>query len=117
MKQRLSVFAFGLGVLATTLLAGVPAEACEASEAIVSTEWLVRHLDQPNLVIVDVRSGEEYGAGHIPNAISIPFAMPTSAWKGGYPRRAFTQRHGLSTSTRPRRRMHRSVVTTQRLAT
>ncbi len=37
--------------------------------------------------------------------------------EGGYPRRAFTQRHGLSTSTRPRRRMHRSVVTTQRLAT
>jgi thiosulfate/3-mercaptopyruvate sulfurtransferase len=58
---------------------------------IVSTEWLEKDLDDPKLVIIDIRHGEEYAAGHIPHAINVPFpsplAHPSSPW--------FVQRDGL----------------------
>jgi thiosulfate/3-mercaptopyruvate sulfurtransferase len=47
-------------------------------EPIVSTEWLAAHLDA-GLVVIDIRDAEEYQAGHIPGAISVPFG-PVSAW-------------------------------------
>ena len=58
---------------------------------IVSTDWLEKHLDDPKLVIIDIRLGEEYAAGHIPHAINIPFPdaveNPSSEW--------FVERDGL----------------------
>ena len=55
-----------------------------AISPIVSTDWLEKHLDDPKLVIVDIRLGEEYAAGHIPHAINVPFPSPleyaTSLW-------------------------------------
>ncbi|MEM1565527.1 MAG: rhodanese-like domain-containing protein [Candidatus Bathyarchaeia archaeon] len=53
---------------------------------IVSTDWLAENLNAPNLVIIDIRSQEEYLKGHIPNAVNVPFEIPESAWvvtKGG----------------------------------
>jgi thiosulfate/3-mercaptopyruvate sulfurtransferase len=49
-------------------------------EPIVSTSWLGNNLNLKDLVIVDVRTSEEYDAGHIANSISIPFVVPFSAW-------------------------------------
>ncbi len=49
-------------------------------EPLVSTQWLADHLNQPNLVVVDIRSAEEYAAGHIPGAVNIPYSVPFSAW-------------------------------------
>ena len=58
---------------------------------IVSTDWLEKHLDDPKLVVIDIRLGEEYAAGHIPKAINIPFPdaveNPSSQW--------FVERGGL----------------------
>jgi len=47
---------------------------------IVSTEWLERNLDNPYLIVVDVRSEEEYAEGHIPRSVNVPFKVPVSAW-------------------------------------
>jgi thiosulfate/3-mercaptopyruvate sulfurtransferase len=62
-----------------------------AISPIVSTDWLEKNLDDPKLVIVDIRLGEEYAAGHIPNAINVPFPdaveNPSSQW--------FVERDGL----------------------
>jgi thiosulfate/3-mercaptopyruvate sulfurtransferase len=62
-----------------------------AISPIVSTDWVEKHLDDPKLVIVDIRLGEEYAAGHIPNAINVPFPdaveNPSSEW--------FVERDGL----------------------
>jgi thiosulfate/3-mercaptopyruvate sulfurtransferase len=58
---------------------------------IVSTDWLEKNLDNTKLVIIDIRLGEEYAAGHIPHAINIPFPdaieNPSSQW--------FVERDGL----------------------
>jgi thiosulfate/3-mercaptopyruvate sulfurtransferase len=48
-------------------------------DPIVSTEWLEARLPGGELVILDIRFAEEYEAGHIPGAISAPFAI-VSAW-------------------------------------
>jgi thiosulfate/3-mercaptopyruvate sulfurtransferase len=62
-----------------------------AISPIVSTDWLEKNLDGPKLVIVDIRLGEEYVAGHIPRAINVPFPSPlenpSSPW--------FVERNGL----------------------
>lgn len=47
-------------------------------DPIVSTGWLHEHLES-GLVIIDIRFDEDYAAGHIPGAISIPFGL-VSAW-------------------------------------
>jgi thiosulfate/3-mercaptopyruvate sulfurtransferase len=38
---------------------------------IVSTDWLQQNLNNPKLIIVDIRKVEDYRAGHIPGAISV----------------------------------------------
>jgi len=41
---------------------------------IVSTRWLMGNLHRKNLVVLDVRDPDSYGAGHIPGAINVPEA-------------------------------------------
>ena len=38
---------------------------------IVEPEWLVTHLNQPNLRLLDVRLPEEYDEGHLPDAVWV----------------------------------------------
>lgn len=40
---------------------------------IVSADWLEKNLNNPKLVMIDVRKAEEYEKGHIPNSINIFF--------------------------------------------
>ena len=40
---------------------------------LVSVQWLAKNLNNPKLVIVDVRAPSAYKAGHIPHAVNIPF--------------------------------------------
>ena len=54
---------------------------------IVSTDWLSANMNLKNLVIVDIRSPDDYGAGHIPGSVNEPFATafdpctgPASKW-------------------------------------
>jgi len=48
-------------------------------DPIVSTDWLEARLLDEGLTVIDIRWEEEYQAGHIPGAISVPFAV-VSAW-------------------------------------
>ncbi len=43
---------------------------------VVSTDWLAQNLDNPRLVVLDIRNIEQYKKGHIPGAFHTPF----SAW-------------------------------------
>ena len=38
---------------------------------LADTDWLAEHLKDPNLRLIDTRSGDLYSAGHIPGAISL----------------------------------------------
>lgn len=40
--------------------------------AIVSLNWLKKNIDNPHLVIVDLRAAKEYNKSHINNAVNIP---------------------------------------------
>jgi thiosulfate/3-mercaptopyruvate sulfurtransferase len=50
-----------------------------AIDPLVSTDWLEAQLPGAELVIIDIRFAEDYAAGHIPGAISVPFGL-VSAW-------------------------------------
>ena len=45
---------------------------------IVSTDWLTTNLENPGLIIIDIRSFQEYQAGHISSAINVPFPSWTT---------------------------------------
>jgi thiosulfate/3-mercaptopyruvate sulfurtransferase len=68
---------FAAAMLATTAYA--------RPEMLVSTDWLASHLNDPGIRIVDMRrTVDEYGAGHVPNAVHLandeirdPGAPPT----------------------------------------
>jgi thiosulfate/3-mercaptopyruvate sulfurtransferase len=48
-------------------------------DPIVSTDWLAANSDLEGLVILDIRSKDEYDTRHIPNSINVPFADPFSS--------------------------------------
>ena len=68
-------------VLVLALVVGVGVQASSEIDPIVSTDWLEENLEDPDLVILDVRNPDEYGPNHIPGAINSPEWM----WYRGYP--------------------------------
>lgn len=57
-------------------------EAARPIDPAVSTDWLEKNLENPRVVIVDIRKVEEYRAGHIPNAVNV-FYKSWAMTKGG----------------------------------
>jgi rhodanese-related sulfurtransferase len=45
-----------------------------AVDPVVSTDWLEKNLAEKDLVILDIRSPDDFGAGHIAGSINEPFA-------------------------------------------
>jgi thiosulfate/3-mercaptopyruvate sulfurtransferase len=84
--MKMKAIPFLMVLLAGSLLFGSAAFAGNASpparaiDPIVSTEWLQANSGLKNLVILDIRSAADYEAGHIPNAVNVPFVVPESAW-------------------------------------
>jgi thiosulfate/3-mercaptopyruvate sulfurtransferase len=42
------------------------------AELLVDVDWLTTHLDDPDLLVVDMRLASDYANGHIPGAVSVP---------------------------------------------
>lgn len=40
-------------------------------ELLAETDWLAKHLDDPNVRVVDARPPQQYAAGHIPGAVNL----------------------------------------------
>ncbi len=45
--------------------------AARGIDPIVSSDWLEKNLNNPNLVVIDLRKVEEYKTGHVPGAINV----------------------------------------------
>ena len=58
------------------------ASAARDIEPVVSTDWLAKNMDNPKLVIVDIRKVEDYKAGHIPKAVNVIYGS-WAIMKGG----------------------------------
>jgi thiosulfate/3-mercaptopyruvate sulfurtransferase len=74
--------ALGLGlILLSSILAGCGAEPTAEIEPsgdypnahlLVTTSWLVAHLGDPGVRIIDARPSEAYAQGHVPGAVHVP---------------------------------------------
>jgi thiosulfate/3-mercaptopyruvate sulfurtransferase len=86
-------FALLASIIIASLVAGCAALTRQEApsgrklEPIVSTDWLSANKRLEDLVIIDIRSPDAYGAGHIPGSINEPFVTafdpctgPTSKW-------------------------------------
>jgi thiosulfate/3-mercaptopyruvate sulfurtransferase len=73
MKKMVWLKAVALAVMLLLPLAViVPVQAAARGiDPIVSTDWLEKNLNNPNLVIVDLRKVEEYKTGHVPGAVNV----------------------------------------------
>jgi len=47
--------------------------------AVVSTTWLSENLNNPSVIVVDLRESQAYTAGHVPASISLPY-QGTALW-------------------------------------
>jgi len=76
MKKKLLLIP--LALLLTLCLVAIscqttpPAPPARVIDAIVSTEWLEDNIENPDIVILDVREHKSYAAGHISGSINIP---------------------------------------------
>jgi thiosulfate/3-mercaptopyruvate sulfurtransferase len=94
--KTITFFAMLAAILILSLIAGCAtltwqeAASDRKIEPIVSTKWLAASMHLKNLVIIDIRSPDAFGAGHIPGSINEPFVAafdpctgPTSKWISG----------------------------------
>jgi thiosulfate/3-mercaptopyruvate sulfurtransferase len=49
---------------------------------IVSTTWLSQNLQDPRIIVLDIRGAEPYGKGHIPGSVSAPLKLWATASGG-----------------------------------
>lgn len=64
--------------LRDNVVIGNPGDGCW--EPLISTSSLDAVKDYEKVVVVDVRSEEEYSEGHVPGSINLPILMPVSDW-------------------------------------
>ncbi len=69
-RVRILLMRFSLGLVASLWLSRV----CAGETDLVDADWLARHLQRPDVVVLDLREPEAYRAGHVPGAYSLPLA-------------------------------------------
>ena len=89
MKRRMAIFSLALMALVILALVGCGSSSDSKSDPVVltpaSSEYpnagllvtaasVEENLDNENMVVIDVRSSDDYNEGHIPGAINIPVA-------------------------------------------
>ena len=61
-----------VSLLVILLQASVFASQQKEMPTIVPVTWLQEHIDDPDIVVLDIRDYEEYKKGHVKNAVNIP---------------------------------------------
>lgn len=63
-----------IGIAASALVRPLAARSQDIP-AIVSPDWLSKNLGDSRIVVIDIRTAEQYKKGHIPGAINVPMAL------------------------------------------
>ena len=61
-----------LSYLFATMLFGSSVDKSKDMPSLVSSKWFKSHLNDPRLVIIDVRKEELYKKGHLKYAVNLP---------------------------------------------
>ncbi len=69
-------------LLTMVVLLVLPVASFGKGSPVVSTDWLEKNLNQPKLVMVDIRKVEEYREGHVPNSINVFYGVWAIKKKG-----------------------------------
>lgn len=67
------------------LLCAMFAPAVQAMPALVDSDWLAAHRDDPQLVLLDIQQAAYYRQVHLPGAVSAPFEQWREKGAGGLP--------------------------------
>ena len=62
-----------LSKIASTIMLLVGTMAWAHATPLVDVDWVVNHLDNPEVVLVDLRKEEDYAVGHIPGSVNAPY--------------------------------------------
>jgi hypothetical protein len=88
MKKRL-LACFVMVATAAFPLCADSAQSAQLPGPLVTTQWLEDNMNMKDLVILDVRSPDNYSKGHIPGAVNVPglgnfyvnlFSKETPGW-------------------------------------
>jgi len=69
-------FAFCVVSIFTFLCMLAPSNSI-AQESLVSVDWLQKNIDDPSVIVLDIRRVQEYREGHIPKSVSLTY----TAWR------------------------------------
>jgi thiosulfate/3-mercaptopyruvate sulfurtransferase len=80
--MKRSALALVVVLVTFTLVPAAWAAGYARSELVVSTEELAALIGKPDVKIVDARGGDDYAAGHIPGAVSLPHKQTQAVDRG-----------------------------------
>jgi thiosulfate/3-mercaptopyruvate sulfurtransferase len=72
--RREFVRSLAIAVAASAVATSTSAQSLDLPP-IVSCDWLANHLENPNLIVLDIRNGEQYKKGHIPGSFNVPLSL------------------------------------------
>jgi thiosulfate/3-mercaptopyruvate sulfurtransferase len=72
--NKRNLLSLALPIMAFALLGPIPARSSEIPP-IISPDWLLQNLGDSRMIVLDIRSPEQYKKGHIPGAINAPMSL------------------------------------------
>jgi thiosulfate/3-mercaptopyruvate sulfurtransferase len=60
-------------LITATVFAFAPVVSAAGGSPLVSTQWLSDNMNEPGMVIIDVRTAANYGFAHLPGAVNMPY--------------------------------------------
>ena len=85
MSKKASVFLKKCLSLVVLMAWGASSAAWASTPALVETGWVARHIGDPKVVIINVRTESNYDFAHIPGAVSIPYGDLETPGDKGFP--------------------------------
>lgn len=73
MKRKLIQSIAVIALLVLTGFVSAPVPVAARTAPLVSSQWMAKNLGAGNIVVIDVRTKANYGVGHLPGAVNMPY--------------------------------------------